>query len=110
MMIFEAASKTLVGIREGAALLIKPFYWSVTWLLNRILGSFTLYVGIEYEEQPPDCGLYGDWISVMVTLLMFFIILAMIFFALESRLTPNPPRPPDPMKAEDGDPSRKVEL
>ena len=89
-MMMEAASRTLLVLREGAELLISPFYWSVTWLLNRILGHFKPYVGIEYVEQPPDCDVFEDWVPVMATALMFYFILVMIFFSVESRLNPDP--------------------
>ena len=108
IMMWKAASKTLLVLREGVELLTRPFYWSVTWLLKQILGSFELYIGIEHVEQPPDCDVFEDWTSVMVILLMMFFILAMIFFFVESRLTPKPVRHPFEAwkfpKDEDGSP------
>ena len=74
MMVLETASSTFLAVRDRAKLLLKPFYWSVTWLLNRILGNFQLYVGIGYEEVPPDCDAFEDWISIMATALMMFFI------------------------------------
>ena len=115
MTVMKAASATLLVLREKTQLLLTPFYWSVTWLLNRILGHFTPYVGIEYKE-PPDSDMFEDWGAVMATVLMMFFILAMIIFAMESRLTPDRMKQPyesltlpeyapsDPLKAEDGAP------
>ena len=120
MVVLEAASRTLLGIREGAKLVLSPFYWSVTWLLNQILGSFTLYVGIGHEE-PPDSDVSEDWPPVVATALMLFFILAIVIFSLEWRLAPDPLRytpedlelpndaPSESMKAEDGR-SPKIEL
>ena len=121
MVVLEAASRTLLGIREGAKLVLSPFYWSVTWLLNQILGSFTLYVGIGHEE-PPDSDVSEDWPPVVATALMLFFILAIVIFSLEWRLAPDPLRctpedlelPKDatsePMKAEDGPPPKNGTL
>ena len=67
---------------------------TVTWLLNKILGSFSLYVGIEHKEMPPepDCSLDMDWIPLIVlaVLLLYsmactIVIVDAIFTTLEER-------------------------
>ena len=87
----DFAARTVTLLRD---VLVSPFYMSVTWLLNKILGSFSLYVGIEHKEMPPepDCSLCEDWIIFMALAVfvlyswaLTIVIVDAIFITLRER-------------------------
>ena len=102
MVLYEAASTTLSYLRDG---LIRPLFWNVTWMLNKLLGQFKPYVGIgqnfplmrKYELPPwePDCSMLMDWIPVVALVLCFLYSLALIIIVVEARRTPGPGHYPE---------------
>ena len=97
MYLYEVTSRSLSYLREE---LVRPLFWNVTWMLNKILGSFRPYVAIGqnyplmriYELPPwePDCSMLKDWIPVVALVLCFLYSLALIMIILETRPASGP--------------------
>ena len=96
-MYYQAASRIYEAatfVRDG---LLGPLYISVTWMLNKILGHFSPYIGLEHKPDyplmriyglppwEPDCSLLIEWLLVVALVLVFFYSLAITFFILEAR-------------------------
>lgn len=96
---YQAASRIFLSksasfVRER---LLGPVYLSVTWMLNKILGHFSPYVGVEYKKNyplmkvyqfppwEPDCSLLMDWVLVIALGFIFFYSLAIAFYILRTR-------------------------
>ena len=95
MYLARTASRALTVLQDRLFIVINPFYRSVTWLLNQILGSFSLYVGIERKlDPPPDSSIFVDWIPVFAMALLFLVYVAIIFFLVESWLAEGPVKHP----------------
>ena len=102
MYFYEVTVSTLSFLRDE---LLRPLYMSVTWMLNKLLGCFSPYIGIEqsyplmltHELSPPepDCSILMDWIPFVALVFGIFYSLAIMIIVVEARRAPGPGKYPE---------------